>query len=65
LLDGVRKETEAPIGAEVPRIVGWLSPSGRRDRAVWVEAEEEGVWSVEVSVPDDVLVRVDVNGGAQ
>ncbi|MDW8207377.1 MAG: hypothetical protein RMJ43_06035, partial [Chloroherpetonaceae bacterium] len=59
------QERDPPEGAVVPEVVAWLRPNGdylaERTDVVDVPAYEHGVWKVQISVPDDAPIMVDLN----
>lgn len=59
-MDGGQVETEPPLGASVPRVVGWGSPSreilGVEDPGV--DALESGEWELLVTHEPDLMIRV-------
>jgi hypothetical protein len=57
-------ERDPPEGALMPGVVAWLSPNGtaletRADVAA-IPACEHGVWKVQIRVPDDAMITVDL-----
>lgn len=59
-LDGKAREKEPPAGAEVPRVLAWLSPDGEQFEAPIIEALTEGQWTVVLSVVEDTSTRASV-----
>jgi hypothetical protein len=57
------KETEPPLGADDPRLVGWRDPKGRLHPAgrVAITPQESGRWEAIVTAPADTVTRIRVH----
>lgn len=67
LVAGGGKESEAPEGADEPRILAWRAPDGRLVRSkseLKVREKDCGDWQVVVSVPKDAMVGVVLESSA-
>lgn len=62
-LDGGELETDSPLGAASPRILGWRSSSGDRSDAgrVFVAADDTGVWELRVAGVPDAIIGIDIH----
>ena len=62
-LGGGAREIEAPVGAAVPSVGWWESPSGAKkdDLRVVVGPRQQGTWSVYVPVVDATAVGVEIS----
>jgi hypothetical protein len=62
--DGDQIENDPPAGADLPKVIAWLTPNGKvlaqNEQVVRIPAYEVGVWKVDISVPDEALVSVDL-----
>lgn len=63
--DGDQAENDPPVGAELPEVLGWLTPHGERldetTDLAQIPVYELGVWKVRISVPEDALITVDLS----
>ena len=62
--DGAQVEPEAPRGRPTPIISAWIAPDGTEHRVAELEVEADetdGVWSVEVPILDEAMMRVDIS----
>jgi hypothetical protein len=65
--DGAQVEAEAPVGIEPPRIRAWIDPTGTEHPAEEVEAtgeEIDGRWTLEITLGDEAMMRVDIRAEA-
>jgi hypothetical protein len=62
-LDGGELETDAPIGAPAPQVLGWRSPSGQRSdgERVFIAADDAGVWEVRVAGVPNAMIGIDLH----
>jgi hypothetical protein len=60
---GAGNETDAPIGAADPRLVGWRDPEGRLHPAgrLAITPQESGRWEAIVTSPADTVTRIRVH----
>jgi hypothetical protein len=60
---GAGKETEPPVGATDPVLVGWRDPTGRRHPPgrLAIAPEEGGLWEAIVDPPADAVTRIRVH----
>lgn len=68
LLDGDEIETEPPEGSEVPQILYWEDAEGSRWQETSILAVQSslgGTWFVVVSVPDDVMIGIELTAELQ
>ncbi len=67
-LDGRQAEKEPPEGAEMPGVLFWLSPDGRREAhgesTIDIPRKQAGEWQVWIKVIDDARIRARVRGAA-
>ncbi len=63
LVAGGARETEAPIGAEEPKVLAWCGPEGRivKKKTLKVKSKDSGDWRLIVSVPKETMVGVTVD----
>jgi hypothetical protein len=64
VLHGQGVESEPPIGADTPEIVGWLSPSGRMRRGAEqteIESAEGGTWWIAVRIIQEAALAMSVS----
>jgi hypothetical protein len=66
-MDGGQVETEPPIGATVPHVLGWRTPEREipGEEEVSAMASESGDWEVWVTHEPDLMVRVAIDVGAE
>ena len=62
-LDGGELETDGPLGAPAPQVLGWQSPGGiaTAGSQVFVAADDVGVWEVRVAGVPDAVIGIDVH----
>lgn len=68
ILEGSQPETEPPIGGSLAQVLEWITPDGTRhsgSASIYVPAETSGNWWVVVSLPDDIMVGIDLSGEAK
>lgn len=68
LLDGGEIETEPPEGSDVPQILYWENQQAQLyegSTAIIIPSSSGGIWYVIVSVPDDVMVGVELTAVVQ
>jgi hypothetical protein len=62
--DGDQTERDPPEGAVVPEVVAWLTPGGNclaeGTDLVSIPAYEVGIWKVQVRVPEDARISVEL-----
>jgi hypothetical protein len=61
--DGGQVEPEAPVGYAPPSIRAWTDPTGREhnEEEVIVGPDDvDGIWSVDVPIADEAVMRVDI-----
>lgn len=66
--DGGVVETEPPLGTEQPKILRWLGPRKEEygsSNKLSVNADDEGIWRVIISMPGDVYLKVDLTAEAE
>lgn len=64
--DGGKVETEAPVGSPVPVVRAWIDPGSHRYETSAPEVgpdDVDGQWTVEVSIVDEAVMRVDLDVG--
>jgi hypothetical protein len=68
ILEGSQPETEPPIGGSLAHVLKWIAPDGTQYQGlsnIYVPAEVDGSWCVIVSLPDDIMVGIDLSGEAK
>lgn len=68
ILDGSQPETEPPIGGSSAQVLEWIAPDGTiysESTSIYIPAEVDGNWWVVVSLPDDIMVGIDLSGEAK
>jgi hypothetical protein len=68
ILDGNQPETEPPIGGSLAHVVKWIAPDGTEyesSSSVYIPASADGNWWIVVSLPDDMMVGIDLSGEAK
>jgi len=63
VLDGNEVEKDPPTGVRVPQVLQWISPDGIQYQGspqIVIPTTSSGVWKVAVSVPDDVVVGMNL-----
>lgn len=68
VLDGSSTETEPPVGGSLPKVLRWISPEGNEyagSEEIYIPAAVKGNWFVIVSVPEDVMLSVDLSAEAK
>lgn len=68
LLDGGEIETEPPEGSDVPHILYWENQQGQLyegSAEITIRSSVGGIWFLIVSVPDDVMVGVELTAVVQ
>lgn len=61
--DGGQVESEAPVGTESPTVRAWIDPSGDEHLVRQLElapGDIDGRWTLEVSLVDEAMMRVDI-----
>jgi hypothetical protein len=61
--DGGQVEGEAPLGAPSPSVRAWISPTGEehaREEALAGPDGADGLWTVEIGIVDELMMRVDI-----
>jgi hypothetical protein len=64
---GGGRETEPPLGAAYPALIGWRAPDGTVHGAgrITIASEEHGRWHAIVSTPQDTATRIRVHEARQ
>ncbi len=63
IVDGDQIESEPPIGGSSSSVLCWIAPDGTKYKGsenINIPVEVEGEWQVIVSVPEDIMVGVDI-----
>ena len=68
VIDGSSTETEPPIGASTSKVLRWISPDGEvyaGSEELYISSDSKGEWFVVVSVPEDMVLSVDLTAEAK
>ena len=63
VMDGAASETDPPLGAAVPEILGWLDPENHLEVSgshAKISRSRAGRWHLKVAVPDDVQIIANI-----
>jgi len=68
VIDGGAAESEPPIGGSSSKVLRWISPDGKvyaGSEELYISSSDEGSWYVVVSMPDDIVLNVDLTAEAK
>lgn len=68
VIDGGSTETEPPIGGSTSQVLRWIGPDGgiyAGSEELYISSKIEGSWFVVVSMPDDMVLNVDLTAEAK
>lgn len=68
VIDGGSTETEPPIGGSTSKVLRWIGPDNKiyaGSGKLYIPSNIEGSWFVIVSMPDDMVLNVDLTAEAK
>lgn len=68
VIDGGSTETEPPIGGSTSKVLRWINPDGEvyaGNDALYISSDIEGDWFIVVSMPEDIVLNVDLTAEAK
>ncbi len=68
VIDGSSTETEPPIGGSTSKVLRWIDPDSQiyaGSEELYISSDIEGSWFVVVSMPDDMVLNIDLTAEAK
>ena len=68
VIDGNSTETEPPIGGSTSKVLRWIDPDSEiyaGSEELYISSDTEGSWFVVVSMPDDMVLNIDLTAEAK
>jgi hypothetical protein len=68
VLDGAQPETDPPVGGSQPQVLCWTAPDETEypgSESLFIPSQSQESWLVAVSVPEDMMLRVDMQAEPQ
>jgi len=68
VIDGGGTETEPPIGGSISEVIRWIDPNNEEyagSKELYISSDTEGRWFVVVSMPEDMMLNVDLTAEAK
>lgn len=65
IVDGSQPEAEPPIGGSTSAVLCWVNPEGMKlkgSEQINIPSNDTGEWKVIVSIPEDIVLGVDLSG---
>ena len=68
IIDGQQQETEPPMGGSESEVLRWKDPNGKiyaGSSEIFIAENLAGDWEVVISLPDDIVLGVDIKAEAR
>jgi len=68
VLEGSQIEKDPPVGASFAQVLCWTDPEGQQyegSSEIYILRTSVGVWTVDIFVPDDIMVHIDLKAEAR